>query len=158
MRMKNRMSIMYLKSDLGSISNKTELYTTLCYTRQTCFTEFQRILTHTTGAIWWWRYWSTLTQVMACCLTAPSHYLNQCWLIIKGVHRHSPGKEYTWTLSVRLQITTQSYRLNEENTYINILGIIIITNWYPCMRQHLDPELCYMLHKHRWMWYVCKWP
>ena len=27
---------------------------------------------------------STLAQVMACCLTAPSHYLKQCWLIIKG--------------------------------------------------------------------------
>ena len=27
-------------------------------------------------------FWSgsTLVQVMACCLTAPSHYLNQCWL------------------------------------------------------------------------------
>ena len=24
----------------------------------------------------------TLVQVMACCLTAPSHYLNQCWLIV----------------------------------------------------------------------------
>ena len=23
--------------------------------------------------------WSTLVQVMACCLTAPSHYLNQMW-------------------------------------------------------------------------------
>ena len=29
-----------------------------------------------------WRSWSTLVQVMACCLTAPSHYLNQCWLIM----------------------------------------------------------------------------
>ena len=27
----------------------------------------------------------TLAQVMACCLTAPSHYLNQCWLIISKV-------------------------------------------------------------------------
>ena len=26
------------------------------------------------------RYWSTLVRVMACCLTAPSHYPNQCWL------------------------------------------------------------------------------
>ena len=34
-------------------------------------------------AIWWHRSWSTLVQVMACCLTAPSHYLNQCWLIVK---------------------------------------------------------------------------
>ena len=33
---------------------------------------------------------STLAQVMACCLTAPSHYLNQCWLIIHGVLWHSP--------------------------------------------------------------------
>ena len=28
--------------------------------------------------IWRQRSWSTLAQVMACCLTAPSHYLNQC--------------------------------------------------------------------------------
>ena len=27
---------------------------------------------------------------MACCLTAPSHYLNQCWLIISEVLWHSP--------------------------------------------------------------------
>ena len=27
-------------------------------------------------------YGSPLAQVMACCLAAPSHYLNQCWLII----------------------------------------------------------------------------
>ena len=28
---------------------------------------------------------SPLAQVMAWCLTAPSHYLNQCWLIIRQV-------------------------------------------------------------------------
>ena len=32
---------------------------------------------------------STLGQVMACCLMAPSHYLNQCWLIIGQVLWHS---------------------------------------------------------------------
>ena len=32
---------------------------------------------------------STLAQVMACCLTAPSHYLNQFWLIISEVNWHS---------------------------------------------------------------------
>ena len=32
-------------------------------------------------AIWSHRSGSTLAQVMACCLTTPSHYLNQCWLI-----------------------------------------------------------------------------
>ena len=35
------------------------------------------------GAIWRQRSESTLAQVMACCLMAPSHYLNQCWLIIR---------------------------------------------------------------------------
>ena len=36
-------------------------------------------------AIWRQRSGSTLAQVMACYLTAPSHYLNQCWLIIRKV-------------------------------------------------------------------------
>ena len=31
------------------------------------------------------RTWSTLVQVMACNLTALSHYLNQCWLIIRKI-------------------------------------------------------------------------
>ena len=37
------------------------------------------------GTIWWHRSGSTLAQVMSCCLMAPSHYLNQCWLIISMV-------------------------------------------------------------------------
>ena len=40
-------------------------------------------------AIWRHRSGSTLAQVMACCLTAPCHRLNQCWLIISKVHWHS---------------------------------------------------------------------
>ena len=32
---------------------------------------------------------STLARVMACCLTAPSHYLHQCWLIISTFLWHS---------------------------------------------------------------------
>ena len=36
-------------------------------------------------AIWQYRSGSTLAQVMAWCRTAPSHYLNQCWLIISKV-------------------------------------------------------------------------
>ena len=39
--------------------------------------------------IWWHRSGSTLAQVMACCLTVPSHYLNKCWLIIKCALWHS---------------------------------------------------------------------
>ena len=39
--------------------------------------------------IWRQRSGSTLAQVMACCLTAPSHYLNQCWPIVSKVQWHS---------------------------------------------------------------------
>ena len=30
-------------------------------------------------------YWSTMAQIMACCLTAPSHYLSQCWVEILAI-------------------------------------------------------------------------
>ena len=44
-----------------------------------------------------WRHGSRskLAQVMACCLTAPSHYLNQCWLIISEIHWHSYEGNFT---------------------------------------------------------------
>ena len=42
----------------------------------------------------WNRTWSTLVEVMACCLTAPSHYLNQCWLIISEVLLHSQESNF----------------------------------------------------------------
>ena len=38
---------------------------------------------------------STLAQVMACCLAAPSHYLNQCWLIMKGDLWHLSVSNFT---------------------------------------------------------------
>ena len=45
-------------------------------------------------AIWRQWSWTTLAQVMACCLTAPSHYLNQCWLIIRGVLWHTSESSF----------------------------------------------------------------
>ena len=47
------------------------------------------------GAIWRQRSGSTLAQVMACCLTAPSHYLNQFWLILSKVQWHSSDGNFT---------------------------------------------------------------
>ena len=45
------------------------------------------ILRHRTG--------STLARVMARCLTAPSRYLNQCWLTISKVQWHSSESDFT---------------------------------------------------------------
>ena len=44
---------------------------------------------------WWHSSGSTLAQVMAGCLTAPSHYLNQCWLLISEALWHLPGSNFT---------------------------------------------------------------
>ena len=46
-------------------------------------------------AIWRHRSGSTLAQVMACCLRAPSSYLNQCWLIPNMVQWQSPKSYFT---------------------------------------------------------------
>ena len=46
------------------------------------------------NAIWHHRFGTTLTQVMACCLMAPSHYLNQCWLFVNEVLWHSPESNF----------------------------------------------------------------
>ena len=63
----------------------------MCYTGTKCMysilTPSDAILRH--------RFGSTLVHVMACCLTAPSHYLKQCWLIIKGVLLRSPDNNCT---------------------------------------------------------------
>ena len=40
-----------------------------------------------------WRHWSGLT--LACCLMAPSHYLDQCLLIISAALWHSPKSHFT---------------------------------------------------------------
>ena len=45
--------------------------------------------------IWQHRSGSTLAQVMACCLMAPSHYLNQCWLMMSEIWWHSPEGNFT---------------------------------------------------------------
>ena len=49
--------------------------------------------------IWWHISGSTLAQVMAFCLTAPSHYLNQCWHIINKVQWHPSECNFTRDIS-----------------------------------------------------------
>ena len=46
-------------------------------------------------ATWQHIYGSRLAQAMAWCRQAPSHYLNQCWLLISEVLWHSPLSNFT---------------------------------------------------------------
>ena len=45
--------------------------------------------------IWWHSFGSTLAQLIVCCLMVPSHHRNQCWLIMRGVLRHSLESNFT---------------------------------------------------------------
>ena len=56
---------------------------------------------------------STLAKVMACCLTAPSHYLNQCWPLISGILWHS--SESNSTVSAQATILYNEF---ENSTFI----------------------------------------
>ena len=62
--------------------------------------------------IWQCRSGLKLAQVMACCLLAPSHYLNQCCLIIKDDMWHSWGSHLT-------RSAYELWRLHSWNFYIS---------------------------------------
>ena len=54
---------------------------------------------------------NSLAQVMACCLTAPSHYLNQCWLISK-VEWHSSKGKFTTNTEIICEIKYLKFHSN----------------------------------------------
>ena len=73
-------------------------------------------------AIWQHRSGSTLAQVMACCLTAPSHYLNQCWLIISEVQWRAISQETCQPSTIKISL---------EIIYLKILSILPEANELP---------------------------
>ena len=90
-------------------------------------------------AIWWHRSRSALVQAMACCLTSPSHYLNQCWLIINEAHCHLAEGNFTETA---LDVTLQS-----------VLKLVIWKYSYIFQRGHRKitrPLICPSVHPSVW--------
>ena len=74
-------------------------------------------------AIWWHRLRSTLVHVMACCLTATSHYLNKCWLIISHIFWHSHDVNFTANMQNRyLWYEFKKYQLKVTTTRVNGLA------------------------------------
>ena len=76
-------------------------------------------------AIWRDRFGSTLT----CCLTAPNHYLNQCWLLVDETMLHSPERN----LAVSAQATVM-YNEFEHCTF----KIIVTSSKYQWIRRSTD--------------------
>ena len=77
-------------------------------------------------AIWQQRSGSTLAQVMACCLMAPSHYLNQCWLIISEVQWHS--YQGNLTRMSQSSITKICLKITCLKFHSNFSGVNELTN------------------------------
>ena len=100
----------------------------------------------------WLRY-------LACCLMAPSHYLNQCWLIFSKVQWHS----------VEGDLTKDSSPINQWNKLKKYLSRIVFkSNRGQCVNpeasdwcQHggcieLDPSSCVLLWYKAWCNGVCQ--
>ena len=80
---------------------------------------------------WHHRTWSTLVQVMAWCLTAPSHYLNQCWLIIS---------EFSWHLLSSGQFHRKCSKKSFLDVSLKIINWLISpwTKWPPSSGRHFQ--------------------
>ena len=94
---------------------------------------------------WWcndvtWRYrsGSTLAQVMAWCLIAPSHYLNQWWLIIQafgGIHLLAVSKGGLMNMICNICVNITLSKLLPHPPGANEL-IALSRGWRPCMSGH----------------------
>ena len=97
--------------------------------------------------IWQHRSGSTLGQVMAWWLMAPSHYLNQCWIFISEVLWHSPESNFTmYIMGLKIILLKQLPHLpgaNELNMiYKETLARLKRFFWWPLTSdQHLMPRL-----------------
>ena len=77
--------------------------------------------------IWQLRSGSTLAQIIAYCLTTPSHYLNQCGLIILKVHWHS--SEGNFTRDTQQSIAEISLKITYLKFHVNLRGAKELTHW-----------------------------
>ena len=75
-----------------------------------CYSPWVNIL-WPSDTIWQQEFGSTLVHVMACCLTAPSHYLSQCWLIISKVQWHSCEGNFARDTSASNHLSQLNYDL-----------------------------------------------
>ena len=73
--------------------------------------------------IWWNITGSTLAQVMACCLTASSHYPNQCWLLISEILWHSPQSNVTANAQATILYTVMSLKFILSKSLPHLPGV-----------------------------------
>ena len=92
------------------------------------------------GAIWQHRSGSTLAQVMACCLMAPSYYLNQCWLIINAfccIHLRTLSHLLPPWNSIHSYYVCVSGLRDRVYSYLNLLWVVTPTKEWGGPRESL---------------------
>ena len=99
--------------------------------------------------IWRQRTGSTLAQVMACCLPAPSHYLSQSWLIMNLMLWHPPENNFIGISNI-----------NSINDFANYNFKIITASprgqWIniQAMQAELKTSLFYISHHFPMSWWL----
>ena len=114
-----------------------------------------------TNTLLWPRSGSKLTHLMACCLTAPSHYLNQCWLIINCIMWHWHETQFTGSAQ---DINKHNCQITFTSLGVSELKITAATN---CIEMQSDKlyMVWYTNEKHEsyenssmilifWLWYL----
>ena len=76
-------------------------------------------------ALWLWRSWPILFQVMTWCLTAPSHYQNHCWLTTDKILRINAFR--AMVLGINRENIFENYILKMvKDQQINIPGTLFM--------------------------------
>ena len=105
--------------------------------------------------IWPHKSGSTLAQVMACYLMAPSHYLNQCWLIISAVLWHSTLSNLTvsaWALIRYNEFHKYTFKItaiSPRDQWVNRQAINFNT-WTYVFKTSQDPMIRCLIYTEYW--------
>ena len=115
-----------------------------CYTSCESHKYFVKIIKLTNSlwpsyAMWQHKSVSTMAQTMACCLKTPTHYLNQCWLLINEVLW--PSFESNFSVNAHVTILYNEFENGWERELWNAVcdSAAIFASW------HQVPESPYFL-------------
>ena len=114
------------------------VYTIISYIT-TIYWEYEPMFANSlwpSDTILWHRSGSTWVQVMACCLMAPSHYLNQCWLIISKALWHSSEGNFTGddsAINTKICLKITNLKLNQKLLGANELKLGV--NYIPLIQR-----------------------
>ena len=84
---------------------------------------------------------SSLFQVMSCCLSAPSHYLHQCWLVVNGTLRN----KVQWSFNPKLNIIIDEivfWRCRRPKWRPSCLSLNVLNIW-SCTTAELTYQFWY---------------